>query len=465
MILTTKYVHKAPFTLDALGLEMPALNEAHINRTPFRGILTQVDEPSTRPPNGSNGHRVMIPHAVAEEALPTLLGMAVDLSPDLREHDHQTKIGIVTSAEIAGKDFYVAGHLYEKDFPKEVARIKANLGQLGMSYEISDVDVDDPEADIWVLNHFVFTGAAILRRDAAAYANTAIAARAEEEAVMPDERSKILDELAKLSQQMMELKASGASEEDAAKMKDEADAAALAAKKAEEDAAAKKAEDDAAAAKAQADADAAAEEEANAELFAAMLRAMGKTDPAQDAAKTNDGNMMHKMLGMLMRAMVYPGGAPLDGKHDDEKEDMALIKRMLKPGGMSAARQPADLATKRLERDVDTLKKSLEAQGQLLTDAMSKMTGLITDVVSTVKGLATDTNRGHNGGPVRKTMSATGAEKFIGPFDASSVDDGKEPQAFTMEEIDAALGKTEMNAQQRMAKKLELQFSNKVKQA
>ena len=163
--------------------------------------------------------------------------------------------------------------------------------------------------------------------------------------------------------------------------------------------------------------------------------------------------------------MVYPGGAPLDAKHDDEKEDMALIKRMLKPGGMSAGRQPADLATKRLERDMSAMQKALDAQGQLLTDAMQKMTGLITDVVASVKGLSTDTNRGNNGGPARKTLHATGAERFIGPFDATGADDDKAPKEFTMEEIDAALDKTELNAQQRMAKKLELQFSHKVKQA
>src|SRR3990167_4643217 len=462
--IVKRYLYKAPFALDAVSIDLPETDEAHPNKARWRGILTQVDVPSTRPPNGSEGHCVLIPRAVCEAALPGLIGMAVDLADDLKSHDHHAKIGIITEAEIAGNDVYVGGILYAKDFEKEVSTIRARKAQLGMSYEVSSVSVDDVDADIWVINGFVFTGAAILYKNAAAYQDTHIAAAAQE-VLMPDERSKILDELAKLAQQMTELKASGASEEDAAKMKEEADAAALAAKKAEEDAACKKAEEDAAAAKAQADADAAAEEDAQAELFAAMLRAMGKTDAAQDAAKKDDGNMMHKMLGMLMRAMVYPGGAPLDAKHDDEKEDMVLIKRMLKPGGMSAGRQPADLATKRLERDMSAMQKALDAQGQLLTDAMQKMTGLITDVVASVKGLSTDTNRGNNGGPARKTLHATGAERFIGPFDATGADDDKAPKEFTMEEIDAALDKTELNAQQRMAKKLELQFSHKVKQA
>ena len=112
------------------------------------------------------------------------------------------------------------------------------------------------------------------------------------------------------------------------------------------------------------------------------------------------------------------------------------------------------------------MQKTMEAQGALLTDAMQKMTGLITDVVAQVKGLSTDANRGNNGGPVRKTMSATGADKFVGPFDlAGAGDDEKEPKQFTMDEINAALDKTELTSQQRMAKILELQFANKVKSA
>ena len=43
---------------------------------------------------------------------------------------------------------------------------------LGLSYEVTDVSLRDPKAQIWLLEKVTFTGAAILRRDKAAYQNT-----------------------------------------------------------------------------------------------------------------------------------------------------------------------------------------------------------------------------------------------------------------------------------------------------
>jgi hypothetical protein len=43
---------------------------------------------------------------------------------------------------------------------------------LGMSYEIADARIQDLKASVWVLNQVTFTGAAILRREKAAYRGT-----------------------------------------------------------------------------------------------------------------------------------------------------------------------------------------------------------------------------------------------------------------------------------------------------
>lgn len=43
---------------------------------------------------------------------------------------------------------------------------------LGMSYEVTDVQLEDVRARVWMLEKVTFTGAAILRRDKAAYQNT-----------------------------------------------------------------------------------------------------------------------------------------------------------------------------------------------------------------------------------------------------------------------------------------------------
>jgi hypothetical protein len=41
-----------------------------------------------------------------------------------------------------------------------------------MSFEVADVTVMDTRAQVWILTHVTFTGAAILRRDKAAYEDT-----------------------------------------------------------------------------------------------------------------------------------------------------------------------------------------------------------------------------------------------------------------------------------------------------
>ncbi len=41
-----------------------------------------------------------------------------------------------------------------------------------MSYEITDALVEDIKAAVWVLSRVTFTGAAVLRRDKAAYSAT-----------------------------------------------------------------------------------------------------------------------------------------------------------------------------------------------------------------------------------------------------------------------------------------------------
>src|SRR5690606_33803993 len=72
-----EYFEGANFSFSALAMEIPDKVVDHPNQVPFKGVLTKLDEPSDNPLNGSNGKRVVIPKGVAEEALPSLLGMAV----------------------------------------------------------------------------------------------------------------------------------------------------------------------------------------------------------------------------------------------------------------------------------------------------------------------------------------------------------------------------------------------------
>jgi len=202
--------------LEAMALEMPEV-DGHPNRLPFHGVLTLVGVASRRAPSGARRHRVMLTRKATEAALPSLLGMALDYAPGLDAHDARRKIGVITEAEIvplkatrnesprglkpgdtgavtaglkpclstAGGDaasstdsagqIAISGFLYAHDFPDVVEELRTGGGTLGMSYEITDAMVVSPASPIWTVTSFTFTGAAVLRREWAAYPETWIA--------------------------------------------------------------------------------------------------------------------------------------------------------------------------------------------------------------------------------------------------------------------------------------------------
>jgi hypothetical protein len=158
--------------LEAMALTIPHVQD-HPNRVPFEGVLTVVNTASDKAPSGARGHRVMLTREAVENALPSLLGMAVDYRPGWDGHDARCKIGIVTEADLKGKKLVVKGYLYARDFPDAAKAIQAHAPEaLGMSYELADARVEDMSAEIWKLTRITFTGAAILLREKAAYKET-----------------------------------------------------------------------------------------------------------------------------------------------------------------------------------------------------------------------------------------------------------------------------------------------------
>lgn len=197
--------------LQSMAIALPEV-AGHPNRTEFRGVLTLVDVPSDKPPSGARGHRVMLTRAATERALPSLLGMGLDYAPALDRHDARRKVGVIVEANLLGKpngrtggttakvaagrgpapkdapltwgaarsdawaagsQLEVSGYLYGRDFPEVVSELRKGGRQvLGMSYEIADVEVAEMEAPVWQIDEFTFTGAALLRRDKAAYGQT-----------------------------------------------------------------------------------------------------------------------------------------------------------------------------------------------------------------------------------------------------------------------------------------------------
>ena len=168
--------------LEAMAVAMPDV-EGHPNRLPFHGVLTLVGIASQRSPSGARGHRVMLTRGAADQALPSLLGMALDYEPALSGHDARRKIGVITRADIVPMpqsktstftgQVAIGGYLYAHDFPDVVGEMRAlPEGTLGMSYEIANITVPNQDAAIWAVTSFTFTGAAVLRCDKAAYPQT-----------------------------------------------------------------------------------------------------------------------------------------------------------------------------------------------------------------------------------------------------------------------------------------------------
>lgn len=158
--------------VDAMAVRIPPV-KGHPNRVDFEGVLTLVDAASDRAPAGARGHKVVLTRAAAEQALPSLLGMAVDYRPGWDGHDAKRKIGLITEADVVGRRLLVRGYLYGRDFPEATDEIRASAPEsMGMSYELADAQVADMRDEVWKLTRATFTGAAILLREKAAYRAT-----------------------------------------------------------------------------------------------------------------------------------------------------------------------------------------------------------------------------------------------------------------------------------------------------
>jgi hypothetical protein len=215
---TTQWHVTATISFEAMALDVPTVTD-HPNRMPFSGVLTRIDQPSDAPPEGSTGKRTILPKAVAEAALPSLLGMAVDYKPGFEGHDRKRKIGLITGATIVGDAVEIEGFFYARDFPDECQQIKAEKGALGFSYEL-DARIRDLDADPWVIDYCVFTGAAVLYKELAAYRTTSLAAKAEQEfemtkeemlAILAEANKPFAESLAALTEKVTKIEASGAS--------------------------------------------------------------------------------------------------------------------------------------------------------------------------------------------------------------------------------------------------------------
>ena len=157
------------------------------NRMPFSGVLTYFGVPSDQPPGGSGGLKVMIPVDVGKAALPSLVGMPVNLAASMDDHDTSAVVGHIENAWLGDPDergaypAHVEGIVYAKSFPDEAREIKAQKERLGFSYETAKTSLTagiHNGEKVAVAQSLVFTGAAILYKQSAAYQTTSLAAAA-----------------------------------------------------------------------------------------------------------------------------------------------------------------------------------------------------------------------------------------------------------------------------------------------
>ena len=111
-----------------------AADMSHPNRRAFQGVLARVDEPSDTAPTGARFHRVLLTKKAALDALPSLIGMALNCKLDFNGHNERSKCGVITNAYLEGNKVIVDGYVYIKDFPE--FKSITNQYQLGMSYEL-----------------------------------------------------------------------------------------------------------------------------------------------------------------------------------------------------------------------------------------------------------------------------------------------------------------------------------------
>ncbi len=143
----------------------------HPNKRQFMGILTAIDVASDKAPSGARGHRVILTRQAAEQSMESLIGMGINISSDLAGHNARSKVGIFETAEINGNEIVVSGYLFSMDCPEIISQIEASE-ELGMSYEMADVLVEDMRQTVWKIMRMTFTGAAVMLRNKAAYRMT-----------------------------------------------------------------------------------------------------------------------------------------------------------------------------------------------------------------------------------------------------------------------------------------------------
>ncbi len=356
---TSKW-HLQAMSFSAMALEFPDAVGSHSNKLPFTGVLTRLDQPSDKPVGGTGGRRVVLPSDVAEDALSSLLGMAIDFTKDFDGHRPKVKIGLITAANVVDDAVEIAGFFYAADFPEEVQFIQAEKEKLGFSFEAQSL-MQDMRADPLVVCACEFTGAAVLYKDKAAYFNTSIAANAAQEPKMNDDEKKqfaaMLAAVASLTDTVTKIAAAASTEAIAAAVK--AAVASTTVTAAAE-----------AAAEAKAAAEKAAADKAACDKAAAEKAATEASAVALAAAKDEAAALATKVKDLETKLAASAGGTGTPARKTLAPAITASLKRI----GLEAS---AEKGLTVADIDIATKKAGLDSQSSIALKLALKDAGMI----------------------------------------------------------------------------------------
>ena len=154
---------------------------ASANELPIEGVLFIVDEPSETAPSKGTSLPLYIPKAIAErciQAVANSKGLPLDIHNSLMQHANEEIVGVMTEAELRGKEFIVKGHLFPWSQPQKTSLIRANKNLLGMSMNAHatgrEAIVDGQK--VYQIESLDLLGANILKADRATYRKTRLIA-------------------------------------------------------------------------------------------------------------------------------------------------------------------------------------------------------------------------------------------------------------------------------------------------
>ena len=79
---------------------------------------------------------------------------------------------MIDRAAVVDKRIEFGGYLFAHDFPEIIELLAPGNSDLGVSYELGCCAIEDPSASVWKVTSCLFTGAAVLKKESAAYKST-----------------------------------------------------------------------------------------------------------------------------------------------------------------------------------------------------------------------------------------------------------------------------------------------------